>query len=180
VLLVALDAVATGALHLDGLADSADGFGGGRTRDDVLRIMRDHAIGAYGGVALALLIIFKVAAYQVLLSTPARLSAIVLVPVLGRWSILLLTAALPYARPSPSPASSMRGIPTIAGTAITVAATAAMQSVAPWIAVIACVIVSAAFGFYCRSRVGGITGDTLGANLQLCESAALLVLIWRP
>jgi cobalamin synthase len=74
----------------------------------------------------------------------------------------------------------MRGIPTIAGTAITVAATAAMQSVAPWIAVIACVIVSAAFGFYCRSRVGGITGDTLGANLQLCESAALLVLIWRP
>jgi cobalamin synthase len=38
--------------------------------------------------------------------------------------------------------------------------------------------VSAAFGFYCRRRIGGITGDTLGANLQLCESAALLAFLW--
>ncbi len=53
VLLVVLDALATGALHFDGLADTADGFGGGKSREDILRIMRDHAIGSYGGVALA-------------------------------------------------------------------------------------------------------------------------------
>ncbi len=50
VLLVILDALATGALHFDGLADTADGFGGGKNREDILRIMRDHAIGSYGGV----------------------------------------------------------------------------------------------------------------------------------
>ena len=55
VIVVGLEAVLTGALHLDGLADTADGFGGGHTREDVLRIMRDHAIGSYGGVALVLL-----------------------------------------------------------------------------------------------------------------------------
>src|SRR5690348_14070983 len=52
VALLALDALLTGALHLDGLADMADGFGGGRNREDVLRIMRDHAIGTYGATAL--------------------------------------------------------------------------------------------------------------------------------
>ena len=51
VLIVLLDALLTGALHFDGLADTADGFGGGATREDILRIMRDHAIGTYGGVA---------------------------------------------------------------------------------------------------------------------------------
>ncbi len=58
-LIAAIDALLTGALHLDGLADTADGFGGGRTREDVLRIMRDHAIGSYGAVALIFVIAIK-------------------------------------------------------------------------------------------------------------------------
>ena len=56
----------TGALHEDGLADTADGFGGGRTREDVLRIMRDHAIGAYGAVAIGLTLALKIAAIAAL------------------------------------------------------------------------------------------------------------------
>src|SRR5713226_8977111 len=60
VLLITISAWMTGAMHLDGLADMADGFGGGRDREDVLRIMRDHAIGAYGAVALILLVFIKV------------------------------------------------------------------------------------------------------------------------
>ncbi len=47
-----------------------------------------------------------------------------------------------------------------------------------WVAMAAVVTVTAAFGFYCRRRIAGITGDTLGANLQLCESAALLAFLW--
>src|SRR5258706_378737 len=58
-MLVGLEAILTGALHLDGLADTADGFGGGSTREDVLRIMRDHAIGSYGAIALILLVSVK-------------------------------------------------------------------------------------------------------------------------
>ena len=67
VLLLLLDALVTGALHFDGLADTADGFGGGQSREDILRIMRDHAIGSYGGVALVVLVALKVTAYAAVL-----------------------------------------------------------------------------------------------------------------
>ena len=102
VLLIVIDALLTGALHFDGLADTADGFGGGKTRDDVLRIMRDHSIGSYGGLALAALVALKLTAYTALLQQSDWLPALILIPALGRWSMLLLTATLPYARPSAS------------------------------------------------------------------------------
>lgn len=178
VLLVVLDALATGALHFDGLADTADGFGGGKNREDVLRIMRDHAIGSYGGVALATLVVLKAAAYASLLEQNIRIAALILTPALGRWSILLLTAALPYARTSASVVEGMGKRSLLWGTLAIAAALAAAMSVRAYIATAAVVMVTIAFGFYCRRRIGGITGDTLGANLQLCECAALLSFLW--
>jgi len=69
VLVLVCEALLTGALHFDGLADMADGFGGGRTRDDVLRIMRDHSIGTYGATALVLMLVLT-ASCLVALKTP--------------------------------------------------------------------------------------------------------------
>jgi adenosylcobinamide-GDP ribazoletransferase len=182
VLLVILDALATGALHYDGLADTADGFGGGKSPEDILRIMRDHAIGSYGGMALATLVALKVTAYAVLLSRSNWIAALILTPALGRWSILLLTAKLPYARLSASAIKGMGKRSLLWGTGVVlvamIAAMMATTSVRAWIAMAAVAAVTAAFGFYCRRRIAGITGDTLGANLQLCESAALLTFIW--
>jgi adenosylcobinamide-GDP ribazoletransferase len=190
VLLVILDALATGALHYDGLADTADGFGGGKSREDTLRIMRDHAIGSYGGMALATLVALKVTTYAALLRQSNWIAAFILTPALGRWSILLLTATLPYARPSASAIEGMGRRSLFWGTGVvSVAMIAAMSltTIAPmmvttagraWVAMAAVVAVTTAFGFYCRRRIAGITGDTLGANLQLCESAALLTFIW--
>ena len=178
VLVVALDALVTGALHYDGLADSADGFGGGRTPDDILRIMRDHAIGSYGGVALALVIGLKATAYAALLQGSARIVAFIFAPALGRWSILLLTATLPYARTSESVIGGMGKLSLVRGTFILLIALAVAASPRAWIAAGAVVAVTTAFGFFCRHRIGGITGDTLGANLQLCECAALLAFVW--
>jgi adenosylcobinamide-GDP ribazoletransferase len=180
VLLIALEAFLTGALHFDGLADSADGFGGGRTREDVLRIMRDHAIGSYGGTALATCVALKAAAYAALLSGPDWMPAIVLAPALGRWSILLLTATLPYARESKSVVEGMGKRSLVWGTATMLLGLAATRSLRGWIAMLVAVVVTAAFGFYCRRRIGGITGDTLGANVELCESAALIAFLWVP
>jgi adenosylcobinamide-GDP ribazoletransferase len=176
--LVILDAIATGALHFDGLADTADGFGGGKSREDVLRIMRDHAIGSYGGLALAALVVLKGTAYAELLQKSNWMLAVALTPALGRWSILLLTAALPYARPSASAIEGMGKRSLFWGTGTILAATAAASSARAWVALAAVAAVTAAFGFYCRRRIGGITGDTLGANLQLCESAALVTFLW--
>jgi adenosylcobinamide-GDP ribazoletransferase len=178
VLLVSLDALATGALHFDGLADTADGFGGGKSREDILRIMRDHAIGSYGGVALVALVALKVMAYAALLTRDNWIPALILTPALGRWSILLLTASLPYARPSASAIDGMGKRSLIWGTGPILIALIVASSIRAWVALGVVMAVSAAFGFYCRSRIGGITGDTLGANLQLCESATLLTFLW--
>jgi cobalamin synthase len=165
-------------LHFDGLADTADGFGGGKNREDTLRIMRDHAIGSYGGVALAALVILKVTAYAALLAQSNWVPAVILTPALGRWSILLLTAALPYARESASAIDGMGKRSLFWGTGVILVALIAARSGRAWFAMAAVVAVTAAFGFYCRRRIAGITGDTLGANLQLCESAALLTFLW--
>ncbi len=178
VLLVVLDALATGGLHIDGLADTADGFGGGRSREDVLRIMGDHAIGSYGGVALALLVALKVTAYAALLQQSDWIPALILIPALGRWSMLLLTATLPYARESASVVDGMGTRSLAWGTVAMAAALIAARSGRAWIATAVVVAVTGGFGIYCRRRIGGITGDTLGANLELSESVALLAFIW--
>lgn len=178
VLLVALDAVATGALHFDGLADTADGFGGGKDREDVLRIMHDHAIGSYGAVALVLVVALRITAYAALLGQRCWMEALVLTPALGRWSILLLSAVLPYARSSRSAVDHMNGGSVVWGTAVVSLAIVGARSARAWIAMAVVVAVTAAFGLYCRRRIEGITGDTLGANVQLCEGAALLAFLW--
>jgi cobalamin 5'-phosphate synthase/cobalamin synthase len=178
VIVLALDAVVTGALHFDGLADSADGFGGGKDRDDVLRIMRDHAIGSYGATALVLLSLFKAAAYSALLEGDRWFAAILLTPAVGRWSILLLTAALPYARPTGSVVRGIGKRSLFWGTWILTAAIAPSGVWYAAAAAAAAILVSALFGLYCHSRIGGITGDTLGANVELCECAALVAFLW--
>lgn len=178
VLLVLLDVLSTGALHFDGLADTADGFGGGTNREDVLRIMRDHAIGSYGGIALAICVVLKVTTYAALLNQSNWISALIMTPALGRWSILLLTATLPYTRPSASPVAGIGKRSLIWGTAVIALALVWARSVRALAAAIIVTLVTACFGLYCRRRIGGITGDTLGTNVELCECATLLVFLW--
>ena len=174
VLIVTADALLTGALHLDGLADMTDGFGGGRTREDVLRIMRDHAIGSYGAAALILLVALKVTAIAGLIACHAELPYLVLAPVLGRWSMVLLSRLFPYARPSEA-VSCHVGTVELVWASVLAACTAILvarwHGVVCWVAVTA---VSALLGRICLRRIGGITGDTLGANEQICESVVLI------
>lgn len=178
VVLVLLDALATGALHYDGLADSADGFGGGKSHEDVLRIMREHAIGSYGGLALVLAVALKLTAYDALIGKANWIPALILTPALGRWSILLLTGTLRYARPDASVVEGMGKRALVFGTLSMVVALGAAMSGRAWIAAAVVVGVTAGFGQYCQRRIGGITGDTLGASVQLSESAALLTFLW--
>src|SRR5687768_13358515 len=97
-LVVGFGAWATGAIHLDGLADTADGFGGGRDREEVLRIMRDPLIGSYGAAALVFVVGVKVTAIAALLDRGAAFPFVVAAPAISRWTISALAAWLPYAR----------------------------------------------------------------------------------
>ena len=173
VLILIAEALLTGALHFDGLADTADGFGGGRTRDDVLRIMRDHAIGTYGATALILMFLLT-AASLVALKTPLLVAYwLIAGGVLGRWAIVLLSRALPYARPADAVSAHI-------GTRELILATApvcALGFLIRWQALVAAgvtLVLAAALGAFYRRRIGGVTGDTLGAAAQICETAVLL------
>ena len=156
----------TGALHEDGLADTADGFGGGRTTERKLAIMRDSRIGSYGALALG----FSLALRALPLAMTARPElALVLAGALGRGAMLLPLLLLRPARPdglgaalTPSHSRAWTGL------AIT-AALACAQPAAGLMALAAGLAITA----LARRQIGGYTGDVLGAAEQLAECAAL-------
>ena len=187
VIAVAVLARLTGAMHLDGLADTADGFGGGRTRDDVLRIMRDHSIGAYAGVALILVLALKVASISALAAADTLVPALVLAPVLGRWSSVLLSATQPYARPG-NDAAGTAGAPTrlvgrvelIVATVIALAFAALLDPLRGLVSSASVALLTAAWAWRCRQKIGGVTGDTLGAVIEASECLVLLLFLGIP
>ncbi len=180
-LVVAFLALLTRALHLDGLADMADGFGGGRTPEDVLRIMRDHAIGSYGASALGLVLIAKVAATAALLAAGHAGRWLVVAPVLARWTPVVLAHFLPYARPEGGLGASVtehRSPGALVATTVFAAAAAVgaagIRGAGVFLSVAA---FTAAHGLACRRRIGGVTGDTLGAAVELVEALVMVLAV---
>ncbi|MGJ0511630.1 adenosylcobinamide-GDP ribazoletransferase [Methylocystis sp.] len=178
-------ALATGALHEDGLADVADGFGGGATRESKLAIMRDSRVGTYGALALCFSILLRVAALASLLERSVALAALTLVfaGALSRVAGLAPMMWLPPARAD--------------GLGATVAApsrevwarvwfAAAGIGLAPWlagagvsqiaVAIVAAFAVAAVIANLAKKQIGGYTGDVLGAAQQLAEIAILAAL----
>lgn len=176
-LALAAMAALTGALHEDGLADTLDGLGGGWTRDDALRIMKDSRIGAYGAAGLVLLLGIKAA---VLAELP--LSALLASAPASRLAPVCVMALLPYARVGDAAA---RAAPVAAGSGGL--AVAALFGLAPltllgWRALpalVAAAVLTGLLAAWFRRRLGGWTGDTLGAVQQAAELAILLAAAWR-
>lgn len=175
----------TGALHEDGLADSADAFGGGGTADRVLAIMRDSRIGSYGAIAVALSLLLRIAFIAALPDRDA-LAYFVSAETLSRWSVLPLACVLPSARQSgPSAGQGARLARSVSltaltiGTLIAVAATVASLHAASWRPWAACLPVTAASGLYFWRRIRGVTGDCFGAAIQLVAIAVYLCGAWR-
>lgn len=171
-------ALATGALHEDGLADTADGLGGGKTVEDRLRIMRDSHIGVFGALALIFSIGLRAAALATL-GTPWLAAAALIASGAGSRALLgLLMRRLDPARPDGLAASA--GRPSEEG-ALTAAAIGAAFAVlflglgAGIVAAAATAVAAAAVGQYARRGIGGYTGDVLGATQQVAEIAILLV-----
>ena len=169
--------VITGGLHEDGLADAADGFGGGWTRDRVLTIMRDSSIGTYGALAIGCSLLAR---FVFLTSLPDRTFHTVLIAgqVISRWSIVPLAYWLPPARQDGGQgarlAQRMSMTSLIVGTGcMAVVAVLATGFTAIVLIAIASGVVAVA-GMYYRRRIGGITGDCLGATCQLTELAVYL------
>lgn len=182
---VALLIVITGALHEDGLADTADGFGGGTTADRVLGIMRDSRIGSYGAIAIALSLLLRIA-FIATLPKGDVFAYFVAAEALSRWSVLPLAAFLPSARQGGE--SSGQGarlahrispVAVALGTLIAAAATVVSLHADSWRPWTACLLVTSASAWYFWRRIRGVTGDCFGAAIQLTASAVYLCGAWR-
>jgi adenosylcobinamide-GDP ribazoletransferase len=176
----------TGALHEDGLSDTADGIGGGRTRERALEIMRDSRIGSYGASALVLSYGIRVAALvsigKHLSPTEAGLSVIA-IAALSRAAMVWHWSLLPPARRDGVAASV--GMPEQSAVMLALATAGIATVIMIWIAagfaaLVAVLVVTGlatyALTHYIGSRIGGHTGDTIGATQQCAEMAGLFAL----
>lgn len=173
---IAALAVLTGALHLDGLADAADGLFGGGDVARRLEVMRDSRVGSFGLVAVVLVLLGDVAALAAM--SPARaIVALVIAGAVSRWALLLVIAALPYIRESGlgvAAGGRHRPFDLLLGSAITV-----IICVLDWrravVAVVVALLIAAVVALIARRRIGGATGDVYGATAELSQLGALVV-----
>ena len=186
--LVAITAltILTGALHEDGLSDTADGFGGGRTIEARLAIMRDSRIGSYGALALILSVLLKASLLAAFLpSRPlSAAAALIVAETLGRAAIVHQWAALPSARPDGlaagigQPDRETLAMALVAAIAVgLIAGTIAGGPIAALVAVAAAALATLGSSRLAYRMIGGHTGDTLGATEQCAALAALIALV---
>jgi adenosylcobinamide-GDP ribazoletransferase len=171
-------AIATGAIHYDGLADTLDALGGS-TIEERLRIMRDGSVGSFAVVGLVLVVAAKLSALELLDGT-ARSRAILAAPALGRWAMLVTAFRAPAARTGGlgaefSLALAPRALAIATATIVVVATIAAG---APGLILVGIVIVAAVLlRRLAVAAFGGITGDVLGASGEVGEMLALVFFV---
>jgi len=177
-LILAVQIVVTGAMHEDGLADSADGLWGGWEIARRLEIMKDSAIGTYGVLALGVSLLLRWAALVAILSAGFLWAPLIVVATVSRAPMVAMMAALPNARAGGLSQSVGRPSGATAALAGLIALAVAVVFL-PWSA-FAVLLVVALAGIACAviamAKINGQTGDILGATQQICEIAALTVL----
>lgn len=181
-LLLSLWVLVTGALHLDGLADSADAWAGGagdsaRTRE----IMKDPCCGPVGTVFVVLVLVLKFAALAQF-DGQADLAALMVIPMLARASVTLLFITTPYVSPEglgTALATAHSRIANLGTIALAVLLTAITAGTAGFWLLLGAVIVLAAARMLMCARLGGTTGDTAGALIEITEAITLTIVAAR-
>lgn len=174
----------TGGLHEDGLADVADGFGGGRDSDAKLAIMRDSRIGAYGMLGLLIGVLLRASALAAIAEdgAAAGLAALAAAGALYRAGIPAVMRSLPPARADGLAVSHGRPEGQICGLAGGIAVLIALLGLgieSGLLAAAAAVLATAGMARLALKQIGGYTGDVLGAAQQVAEIAVLLALATR-
>lgn len=182
VMTLAFFILATGGLHEDGLADVADAFGGGWTREQILTILKDSRIGTFGALALMISAGLRV---LLLANLPLNRFAAYVISgqVLCRWTALPLGYVLPAARDSSGQGARIARQISLAslvvGSVLTVGLVGYCLRWALWAPILSAAIVTLASGLYYWRKIGGVTGDCFGATNQLAEIAVYLCGVWH-
>lgn len=190
VLAIAALAWLTRALHLDGLADTADALGSGRPADQALDIARRSDIGPFGVVALVLVLAAQVIGLAIALSRGAGFEALALAIVSGRVAIVIACArGIPAARADGLGAAVAGSVPRVVALAWALVAAALAAGLAlaigrppagSIVAVVIGLLATAVVLLVARRRLGGITGDVLGACVEITTTTVLVVLALLP
>lgn len=181
-LVVGLLAGASGALHLDGFADTCDGFLSARPRTEVLIIMRDSRIGTMGVAGIVFLVLGKWASLWNI-PTPAVWPTIVLMPVSGRTALLLMMALLPYARKEGGLVSAFLAARSLKLVGVAVGIGLMVMFSVAGFGKLGIIVAAVLLGFVllfcviCYRRIGGYTGDTLGAICEMAELVTSLIAV---
>jgi len=184
ILIVILLVLLTGAFHLDGLADTCDGFGGSNI-EERQAIMRDSHTGSFGIAGIVCILLLQVI---LVIALPGNrfLFAVAVMPVASRWAMGYAVTAFPYARPDGLgkvfKGSSHRGAFVVA-TIITVLVSFLLLQFTGLIMLAIVAGVTTGLAFLFKKRLGGLTGDTYGAINEIAEVTALftaLLLINAP
>lgn len=170
----------TGGFHEDGFADSCDGFGGGWTPEDVLRIMKDSRIGTYGGVGLILVLSLKAAALFAMATPAILISALFWAHVVSRWLSVSYLLDLHYVRGEgkSKPLATTMPLSHWLWSGLPILALFVFTDSPPLIPLcLALLVFRFAFAAYLRRRIGGYTGDALGAAQQVAEIIVYLAFL---
>lgn len=172
----------TGGLHEDGLADTADAFGGGWNRQQILAILRDSRIGSFGALALVLSVLARFLLLSIL--PVSHFTALVVsAQVLCRWTTLPLSCFLRPARESDGQgariAKKISPASLISSTLLSVAIVLYLMRKEFWIPILVAIVTTALSGLYYFRRLGGVTGDCFGATNQLTEIAIYFCGVWN-
>jgi adenosylcobinamide-GDP ribazoletransferase len=174
----------TGALHEDGLADTADGFGGGASRDDKLAIMRDSRTGAYGALALIFSVALRLTALNQIADGAQAFAALIAAHAIARGLLPVVLRALGPARNDGLGAGAGRPEQNVVVASCVIALVIALLAVGIRVgltASLAAAVIALAMGWLARRQIGGYTGDVLGAIEQGSEVVALLAIAsWAP
>lgn len=179
-LLITVWALFTGGLHLDGLADLADAWvGGSGDREKTLAIMKDSRSGPMAVMAMILVLLGKFAALAVIVEQGAW-ELLLLIPVLGRSAILLMLISTPYVRPQGIGIAHADHLPRVLCIFLLLLVAIATTIVLVWDGFALLALLGIGFIGLRRlllDRLGGITGDILGATCELTETVSLMFLV---
>jgi adenosylcobinamide-GDP ribazoletransferase len=172
----------TGGLHEDALADTADAFGGGWNRAQILTILRDSRIGSFGALALVLSVLAR---FLLLTALPVNrfMAFAATAHVLCRWTALPLGYFLPSAREGDGQGARLaqKISPTsfLVGTLLSFTIVFYLMRRESWIPVLVALVITTLSGGYYFRRIGGVTGDCFGATNQLTEIAVYFCGVWN-
>ena len=182
IFLVALLVIITGALHIDGLADTCDGMAGHRSPEERWKVMHDSRTGAFGVVGIVLILLAKYVSLNGI-SADNMTAVLLFMPVASRWAMVYAIFAFRYARPEglgKAYKEATRWPQFTAATIITIAIAAALYPLISFTGLLSVAgiwIIITALSLYFRYKFAGLTGDTYGAVNEVAEVITLVLTI---